>query len=180
MTWTQPPRIGEIAFHEAGHAAAAYALRRQIEKASINPHDRNAPSISLTTLGSRHLKRRGRNAVIALAGAAAERKHRGGKYDRLGADDDFRNARELLEELAIVRGEDPDVVVKPRVGAAIDMANRIVDEQWRSIESVADELLRRQELSGRTVRRLLRAHWIQCEWALVGTSELLDLAPPPT
>jgi ATP-dependent Zn protease len=73
MTWTQPPRIGEIAFHEAGHAAAAYALRRQIEKASINPHDRNAPSISLTTLGSRHLKRRGRNAVIALAGAAAER-----------------------------------------------------------------------------------------------------------
>jgi ATP-dependent Zn protease len=144
------------AFHEAGHAVAAYVLRRGITVISIRPDGQHGGIVSVTDLSSGQLKRRERDATIALAGVWAERRHRGGVHGGLSAQEDFRTAREVVRDVAARRGQDPELVVRAQLQAALDQAELLVDQQWPAIELLASEVMRRETLSGRVVRELLR------------------------
>jgi ATP-dependent Zn protease len=144
-----------VAFHEAGHAVAAYVLRRRINLVTIVGGDGHNGRVSLTELAPRHLKRRERDAIIGLAGVPAERRLLGGKHDRRGFENDRLGVLELLEDIAVRRGENPELVLESRISDALEEAKRIVNDHWPAVESLADQLLRRRTLSGRAARKLL-------------------------
>jgi ATP-dependent Zn protease len=144
-----------VAFHEAGHAVAAYVLRRRINLVTIVGGDGHNGRVSLTELAPRHLKRRERDVVIGLAGVPAERRLLGGKHDPRGFENDRLGVLKTLRDTAMRRGEDPELLLESRVQAALKEAKSIVNEHWPAVESLADELLRRRTLSGRAVRKLL-------------------------
>ena len=107
------------AYHEAGHAVIAFALRRRIKRISIEA----TATVSTTTLRPEQLKRRERDVVIAYGGLAAEGKY-SGRDDRSATLDDQKFAVETTTDIALRRGEDPVVVLKPRLPSGFPRSSR--------------------------------------------------------
>ncbi|MBX7105357.1 MAG: hypothetical protein K1X57_14835 [Gemmataceae bacterium] len=142
------------AFHEAGHAVAALALGRPVQRVSILP--------TRVELGWCEF-RKGvfrptedwleREMLIALAGLAAEARHTG-EYHWDGAHHDLRYARKLAIERA---GERKAERLERRM---LSKAENLLadDDHWRAVETIAKELLERGEISGRAAKH----HFDQC------------------
>jgi ATP-dependent Zn protease len=138
------------AYHEAGHAVAALALGRPVHKVSVLP-DRDR-------LGWCEFKKGAfrptedwveREAVIALAGLAAEAIHTG-TYAYAEAGRDLRYVRKLLADRATPR-------TLPRVERRmLSKAEHLLadDAHWRAVVAVAAELRRLGQISGRAARHL--------------------------
>src|SRR5258708_5662043 len=141
----EPPPDAATAYHEAGHAVVALALRRPVRGVSV--------------LGDRdHLgsceSRRGvfrpsedwleREILIALGGIAAEARLTG-DYAWGGAARD----RQYVRRLAVRRaGERQAERLERRLLARAE--NLLAQEgHWRAVELIAAELVRRGAISGR-------------------------------
>jgi ATP-dependent Zn protease len=138
------------AYHEAGHAVVALALGRPVHGVSILANrDR---------LGQCEF-RKGvyrpsedwveREILIALGGIAAEAIH-SGAYGWAEADRDLRYVRDLTEQRA---GRRQAERLERRLLAKTEHL-LAKPAHWRAVESIAAELLRRGEISGRAVRDL--------------------------
>jgi hypothetical protein len=142
------------AYHEAGHAVAAYLLGRRIKFAT---HEHPVGGcVELSDLAPNQSKRREKDVIVALAGTAAERRFRGGKHNRDGSESDFQAARDLVHDIATRRGEDPATVQRDRLQVALDAAKAIPETHWTAITALAKALVVRRTMSGAAVRRLLR------------------------
>lgn len=147
-----PPLFSDeaTAYHEAGHAVAALALGRPVHKVSVLP-DRDR-------LGWCEFKKGAfrptedwveREAVIALAGLAAEAIHTG-TYAFAEAGRDLRYVRKLLAYRASPR-------TLPRVERRmLSKAEHLLadDENWQAVAAIAAELRRLGQISGRAARHL--------------------------
>lgn len=148
-----PPQLFSdeaTAYHEAGHAVAALALGRPVHKVSVLP-DRDR-------LGWCEFKKGvfrpsedwvEREAVIALAGLAAEAIHTG-TYAYAEAARDLRYVRKILAGRASPR-------TLPRIERRmLSKAEHLLSDEahWQAVVVIAAELRKLGQISGRAARHL--------------------------
>ncbi|MEZ6122073.1 MAG: hypothetical protein R3C49_02720 [Planctomycetaceae bacterium] len=144
------------AWHEAGHAVMAMILGRVVEKLTICPAE-------LQTGGSRlgackMQKGRSRSAsdkleedvLVLLSGMVGERQYTE-QYCRQGAAQDLLTARRLLLKRA---GTDHQAERLER--RMLDKAEHLLSQRGHAeaLRLIAEELLRKETISGRAVRHL--------------------------
>ena len=137
------------AFHEAGHAVLALALGRPVDWVSIRP-DRIYLGVTAFRKGVFRPSEDWleREAIIALAGIAAEARFTG-DYCWGGAAKDY----DYVIELAATRagdGKKAERLVKRFLSKAEHLLNR--PGHWEAVERIAAELVRNGEISGRAAR----------------------------
>jgi ATP-dependent Zn protease len=139
------------AFHEAGHAVAALALDRPVVRVSIRP---NRDELGICAFGKAVFRPSEdwleREVLIALAGMAAEAK-RTGEYDREAAGRDLRYAGKLALQRA-GSGRQAERLERRMLARVENLLERPAN--WAAVESIAAELLRSGEMSGRQARHL--------------------------
>lgn len=139
------------AYHEAGHAVVAIALRKNVERVSIEANQLRLGQCKLKKGVHGPLKDAVETEVlILLGGVGAEARHTG-EYAWDEAAGDMRQVRELLES----RSGGPRQMNRYE-RRLLDKAERLLDQPgvWTAIERVAAELLRSTTISGRAVRYL--------------------------
>ena len=138
------------AYHEAGHAVAALALGRPVQRVSVLP---GRDLLGWCEYGKAVFRPSEdwleREMLIALGGLAAEARHTG-DYSWGEAARDLRFVRGLAVRRA---GERQAERLERRLLAK---AEHLLAQEghWRAVELIAAELLRRGEISGRTARHL--------------------------
>jgi len=137
------------AYHEAGHAVAALTLGRPVAWVSIRP-DRKFLGVCAFGKGVFRPSEDWveREAIIALAGPAAEAGLTG-ELDWAAAAHDH----DYAFKLARGRGGD-DRRAERLVKRWLSKADRLLsrEEAWAAVEKIAAELIRLEEISGRTAR----------------------------
>lgn len=138
------------AYHEAGHAVAALALGRPVHKVSIRP-DRDRLGWCEFRKGAFRPTEDWleREALIALAGLAAEARHTG-EYAMTEAGRDLRYVRKLALQRASERS------VERLERRLLAKAEHLLadDANWRAVEAIAAELVKHTQISGRAARHL--------------------------
>jgi ATP-dependent Zn protease len=150
METRENPYDPATAYHEAGHAVAALAHDRPVRFVSVLPR---RDYLGLCGFGKGVFRPTKdwleQEILIALAGMAAEARHRG-EYARAGADRDLRYVRRLAVQRA---GERQAERLERRLLAKVE--NMLADETvWKVVEFIVVELLQRGEISGRTAKHL--------------------------
>jgi hypothetical protein len=149
-----------IAFHEAGHAVAAYVLGRSIELVTIRRGPRE-PRVSIADVNPNQRRRRERAVIVALAGGFAEARYRGGLQNpvlnRVVILDDIRYTDKELRDLGEMSGAivDNNFLSKRRREFAT-IAKQIVNDYWRGVEVLNAALQEHGLLRGPAVRHVLR------------------------
>ena len=148
-----PPTAELIAtaYHEAGHAAMALALRRPVERVSIQPNQLRLGYCELRKGVHGPLKDSVETEIlILLGGLGAEARHTG-VYEWDAASQDMRSVRALMA----MRPGSPRQV-KRMEQRLLDKAEHELDQPgvWTAIERIAAELLRNTTMSGRAVRHM--------------------------
>jgi ATP-dependent Zn protease len=139
------------AFHEAGHGVMALILGRTIEKVSVV---RNSIRLGVVQLGKGRSGRKQdfyeHEALILLAGLVSEHKHTG-VYNWAGAQQDLRGLRRL--SLARVATEQDAEKLERKL---LDKAAYLLEQDlnWLCVERMAQELMLRSIISGRSARHL--------------------------
>jgi hypothetical protein len=154
--------IEATAYHEAGHAVAAFHLGRPISRVTITP-DGNVlgsvrhypirgkwlqPDVVIDTRTEKFLEA---SITVLLAGPSAERKARG-RWNHTGASSDRERAGDLAFRLV---GSEKQLqrYWAWREQIASDLwENAYV---WEQVQRLAAELLKRKTMSGRAVREVL-------------------------
>jgi ATP-dependent Zn protease len=143
------------AYHEAGHAIAALALGRPVERVSVLPDRERLGWCHFGKAVFRPSEDRvEREALIGLAGLAAEAL-RTGSYGWEEATRDLRYVRTLTRPRA---GSDRQAerLEKRLLAKAEHLLSR--PAHWRAVERLAAELLRLGVVSGRAARHI----WEEC------------------
>ena len=141
-----------IAYHEAGHAVAAWSLGLKIRKATIVPadghldlvvHDSPLPGISSSVGVSAGAERKANNAVMTyLAGPAAQRKFRPRSWRSQHGQADYDSATGFALWL-----NDGDAEMATAYLEWMGLrAERIITNNWRFVVAVAEKLLRENVL----------------------------------
>jgi ATP-dependent Zn protease len=145
-----PPFHEPTAYHEAGHAVMALALGRPVHRVSLLP---DGQFLGLCRFGKGAFRPTEdwleREILIALGGIAAEAIHTG-HYAWDGAARD----QQYVHGLAVQRaGERHAERLERRMLAKAE--HLLTQERnWRAVELIAAELMRRREISGRAARHL--------------------------
>jgi ATP-dependent Zn protease len=146
------------AYHEAGHAVAAMALGRPIQRVSVRAdHD----YLGLCKIQKGVFRPSEdwleREILIALGGIVAEARHTG-HYAWEGASRDRQTVRRLAVQRA---GEARADRLERRLLAK---AEHLLGQEghWRAVELLAAELLRRGAVSGRAARDLFERGCAAC------------------
>lgn len=139
------------AYHEAGHAVVAIALKKGIERVSIEPNHLRLGQCKVKKGVHGPLKDAVETEVlILLGGVGAEARHTG-EYAWEGASSDMQHVRALLDS----RSTAPRQMNRYQQ-RLLDKVEHLFDQPgvWTAIERVAAELLRNTTISGRAVRYL--------------------------
>lgn len=155
------------AFHEAGHAVAAFYSGLPVHKATIvfdrehatlghvrhhNPLHR-APELDIYEMTPNVKDRMERLVVVCLAGAIAERRH-AGRASRAGASEDHHQAAGLALHLAGGSGDGATLLLR-----YLDWrAHNLVKARWPEIEAVAAALLEHKTLGRKGIREAISAY----------------------
>jgi hypothetical protein len=136
------------AYHEAGHAVVALVLGRPVHRVSVLP---NRDRLGQCEFGKGVFRPSEdwveREAMISLAGLAAEARHTG-TYGWEEADRDLRFVRKLVLQRSSERAAER---LERRLLAKVE--NLLADEgHWRAVELIAAELLVQGVISGRAAR----------------------------
>jgi ATP-dependent Zn protease len=162
MTTRHPAQLQATAYHEAGHAVAAFWHRLNFRHVTIEPGDDSLghmlhvklrdsfrPDIEVTPAVRDRLER---GVVVCYAGPTAERKFTG-RHNHVGAGGDRHNALVLG---GYVGGEGKALEAYMRwlwirAETLWDFAPR-----WKQVEAVAAGLLNRTTLTAREVQVIIR------------------------
>jgi hypothetical protein len=140
------------AFHEAGHAVAAFCVRQKVRKASIVPkmdtlgHVVHSPlkfgDNGLFDDSPRGIDRAEKRIVICYAGPLASRKFQPRSRWKLGGSGDFDTARMLMAHL-----QGPDDKYNTLYSKLLwRRAELLVDFRWPEINAVAEALIEHRTL----------------------------------
>jgi hypothetical protein len=148
----EPPAPDEAtAYHEAGHAVMALALGRPVACVSVRPDHQYLGTCEFGKAVFRPSEDwLEREALIALAGAAAEARH-SGDYAWGAAAKDLAYVEELARQRAGGERQAQRLLRRLLAKAEYLLAR---EENWRAVERVAAELMRLGEISGRAARHL--------------------------
>jgi hypothetical protein len=164
----KPPKITKLestAFHEAGHAAAAFHLGKAVQSVSIVP-DKEDGSLGHcqgngypdwfspdTVIDGRARAFAERETIFLFAGPAAEARVRG-RHNHLWAGTDHHNAYHLASHFCGGNEETSAYLA----WLAARAKNLIHDPFiWSGVESLAKALLTHQTMTGRKARAAYRA-----------------------
>lgn len=149
-----------IAYHEAGHAVAAYHLHIKIRKLSIIPdHDSHGRMIQRDPFAGINIEwdetprahlRTQQAIVVYLAGPVAQKRFRARSYRRLHGSSDHAHAVDLALR-ACGSEQSATAFLKWLHIEASDM----MALHWPMVEAVARELLVKNEIIGRAIPELL-------------------------
>ena len=149
---TPPTYDIATAYHEAGHAVAALAQDRPVHRVSVLPNQEHLGKCEF-----RKGVQRGsvdfieQEILISLAGMVAEARHTG-RYDRGGAGRDLRHLRTLALQRATEKQLDR---YERRMLAKVE--NLMNDDAiWAAVESIAAELMKHGQISGRAALHLYK------------------------
>jgi len=152
------------AYHEAGHAVINVWLGVRVRSASIVPDELDGTLGHVLRARSRikfdddysrdHewvVRRRLEPAIqVAYAGTIAERRFSGGRYNRVGAEDDLSWAADCLFRLE--GGGKVTELYSRYLWAATE---RMVEARWEMITNVAAALMEHRTLKGSQIRPLM-------------------------
>ena len=162
MVPSHDAELRATAYHEAGHAVAAFVLRRPIRTASIEPAEGSLGRVEHHPPGkwfqpdagvdtrTRNLVKR--HIVGHLAGPLAEERFTG-SHNETGATSDHHHAVDLASYL-VDDDERLQILVDDLSSRAAELLART--DVWRAVEAVAEELVRDRLLAGREVRAVIR------------------------
>lgn len=151
------PKKTATAFHEAGHAVMAELLGRPIEKVTILPAKLNVGGARLGACKiQKGRKKASKDAIedevlILLSGMVAE-SHYTNKYSQIGAAQDLMMVRRQLMNRA-----QSEKKLERLTSRLLHKTEHLLaeDTNRRAIKLIAQELLERETISGRTVRHFL-------------------------
>ena len=157
-------RLRGTAYHEAGHAVAAFELRRRFHYLTIvpEPDEGTLGHIMYAGFGegfdpelddSRIVRRRLEPAIItALAGGAAEAKL-AGRYNAVGSEHDRQGATRLATYLVANEHE-----LDAYVNWLWQRARAMFDDPltWVAVEALAAELLVHKRIGARRARQIIK------------------------
>jgi ATP-dependent Zn protease len=158
-------RLRETAFHEAGHAVAAFFYDVPVRRVTIVPEgDSLGRTIYMPRVvnATRRVfegydaKPRDRqmveNKLVSTACGRAAARRLTGRTNYVGADHDLEAEGEIMLRLGYVGDE------LRLYGRLLDsQARRFVDLRWRQVCDVAEALLARSQLSADELREVMRA-----------------------
>lgn len=161
MNKRQRAKLERTAYHEAGHAVAAFCQNKKLHKVSIKAdQDKGLLGYSRNTLGigeaitysdeDRYLLRVTQEITIMFAGVLAEREHTQGRHNWEGAASDMHAANDLA--LRIVSDEE----CYPYMRWVRVRTRRLIMRRWPAIEALAQELLVREQMTGVEATKLIR------------------------
>ncbi len=150
------PTLQATAYHEAGHAVMALVVGRLIDRVTIVP---GKTQFGHATLGQCKVQKTRARAtrdwledemLILLAGMVAESQVTG-EYCAAGAAQDLRAVRRLAQTRG---GSERQVERLER--RALDKTEHILSDaqHWQAVESIVQQLLEHQTISGRAARHL--------------------------
>ena len=160
----RPSELECIAYHEAGHAAASFALGRDVRQVTIVPDEsdgslggcRNGampdfrPDVR-DDPGTRALVER--EVIILLAGEIAEA-HFKGHHDDLGEEHDQSSACDLASHFCGSLEQTEEYIDR-----LYERARNLITGplEWPGVEALAKALLESKTLGGRRARQVYRA-----------------------
>lgn len=139
------------AYHEAGHAVVALALRCPVERVSILPNQVRLGQCKVKKGVHGPLKDAVETEILILfGGLCAEARHTG-DYDWNAAGHDLQTIRGLIQS----RPSGPRQIDRYE-RRLMDKAEHLLDQPglWTAVERIAEELLRNTTMSGRAARNL--------------------------
>jgi hypothetical protein len=150
------------AFHEAGHAVAAFAFGIPILRKGITVipgdgydgqcHHSGSIGGDPNTNRSEAMKSKAeRQSIVALAGMQAQRRYRRYSVRRYHGHNDYLRAANLLSHFTESREEEGVWLRLLQI-----RAERLVEIWWPTIERLADVLVEKQTLTGKQVEQLIR------------------------
>ncbi len=151
-------RLTATAYHEAGHAVMALTLGRPIHKVTISPAQLQTGGSRLGACKIDKGRFKGSkdwledDVLILFAGMVAE-SHFTGQYCEQGAAQDLRAAKRLLANRA-----NSERQLERLESRLLDKAEHLLGDRShaRAIELIAQELLQKETISGRSVRHLFQ------------------------
>lgn len=160
-TGLEPTAATRVAFHEAGHAVAAWHYGLRIQSVSIKP---SADGCDGSLRWFSHMKERQLSplfgkfehrlqltleAVVCFCGPLAEKRHGGTEGWSEGSRDDKQQIAEILA--AVSWDELKNGTLYPAVQRQAEL---LMDIRWPLVTRCANELLLKETLSGTEVYRL--------------------------
>ena len=144
----QMATIEALAYHEAGHAAAAILLKRGINYASIVPKEGmiahcNLPERKVSA--AQKPKWLEREILVLLSGPASEELY-SGAINRRGAAGDFNGAIELTSD---------HEYQEEYLDEVYDKAKTFIKNHWEQVQILAHALLEHKHISGVKMREQL-------------------------
>jgi hypothetical protein len=164
--WKRITRLEGTAYHEAGHAAVAFYLRRAVTRVTIVPDEdkgtlghvrHTALSKALITVFEEGVDERRRDWIereilIYFAGGLAEKKLTG-RMNHVGMGGDVRAVEEWASRICYTPEEARAYVTWLSKRAEALVNDKVV---WSCVEAMARELLKAKTLSGRRARQIYR------------------------
>ena len=156
----RPSQLRATAFHEAGHAVAAYAENLRIRKATIIA-ERNTLGYVLNDSPSggvqldcdradRARLRAERAIIICLAGPVAQKRYSPRSWRNVDGSEDYEQAKNL----AIKINGSTDAANAHLKWLEIQTRD-LVELRWREVEIIAEALLREQTLDQTRIQEIL-------------------------
>jgi hypothetical protein len=151
------------AYHEAGHAVAAFAVGRTVPSIRVRPGDgfngrvmmagigKLGPHGLVSTLRQRNIAEK--TIIVCLAGGVAEKRFRADGQP-VGDDDDREKAGQLLTLLGFHNDAQRRLFGRYLRRVARD----VLAEHWYLVVILAGELVERGSMSGRAARGFLVEH----------------------
>ncbi len=163
MNKRQRLKLEKTAYHESGHAVAAYFLDRKFKKVSIvgdencagqvlfpHWHGRFRPDISNSPRTNDLIDK---SVLIFLAGPVAEAKSLGKcRFDHIGATQDYRDAHEMAS-FRCSGQKSTEKYLAWQLAAAEDFLSQPL--KWFCVEVLSSELMIYHEFAYEEVRKII-------------------------
>lgn len=163
MLKSKHEKLKKTAYHEAGHAVAAFAMNKRFTRVSIiaNPDDNSLgrllgcgwnSKLNPEFDGGVRLRNRVEAQIIVfLAGPVAEAKLTG-HYNHIGASKDYHDA---VSFAGYVTGSSKET--SAYINWLLEKTKNLLSNyNWDAVKMLADELIKRREIGYMTTRKIIR------------------------
>jgi hypothetical protein len=162
MSKKEQEKLKKVAYHEAGHAVAAFAMFRRFKKVSIIPIPEEGTLGRLSGCqwasklnpefddGARLRHKVEAEIILSLAGCVAEAKLTG-RYNHIGASKDYQDAV-FYESYVTDSTEETEAYIK----WLFEKTKNVLSRRWNAIELLADELIKHREIAYMATRLIIR------------------------